>query len=127
MNFPKEIVINILSFVDNESIKKLKIPSSYYKEYLINRLKKTRSDIWYQGVYNNLYYCCFNCKSDLDEFLHVAVVCINCELLLDNYCNYPTICNNCLKKFNFKRGKICCLECPSCKDNRMHIGITSFS
>ena len=62
MNLPRDIIIHILSYIDNNLIKKINMPYDYYKQYLITRLYNSKKEEWYQGVYNNLYDRCFICN-----------------------------------------------------------------
>ncbi len=127
MDLPKDIIINILSFIDNETIKKVEMPYEYYKQYLITRSITHKPEKWYKGVYNNLYDRCFICNIELNILLQVMIICFNCEILLDNHCTYPTVCQECAKCKKILRGKLFSAKCPSCNDPRMHIAITSFS
>ena len=127
MNLPRDTIINILSFIDNETIKKIEIPFDYYKEYLINRSIISKPQTWYKGVFNNLYDRCFICDKKLDILLRVMIICFHCEILLDNHCTYPTVCEHCAKCKKIIRGKLFSAKCPCCDDSRMHIAITSFS
>ncbi len=127
MNLPKEIVLNILSFIDHNTIKKINMPYSYYKQYLISRCKYSKSEYWFKGVYNNLYGKCFNCIKELDSYLYVTIICMNCEILLDEYCTYPSVCIDCTNYKKIYRGKIFTAVCPGCDSSRMNIAITSFS
>ena len=97
MNLPKDIIIHILSYIDNNLIKKINMPYDYYKQYLISRSYNSKKEEWYQGVYNNLYDRCFICSTQLNVKLQVMIICFNCEVLLDNYSTYPTACTNCIK------------------------------
>tara|TARA_B100000886_G_scaffold71038_2_gene45215 strand:- start:33152 stop:33535 length:384 start_codon:yes stop_codon:yes gene_type:complete len=127
MNLPKEIVLNILSFIDHNTVKKIDMPYSYYKEYLINRCKYSKLEKWFTGVYNNLYDKCFTCNKELDSNLYVTIICMNCEILLDEYCTYPSVCIDCTNYKKISRGKIFTAVCPGCDSSRMNIAITSFS
>jgi hypothetical protein len=41
MNLPRDIIIHILSYIDNETIKNIEMPYDYYKQYLVSRFIKT--------------------------------------------------------------------------------------
>jgi hypothetical protein len=127
MNLPRDIVIHILSYIDNETIKNIEMPYDYYKQYLVSRSIKNKSEKWYTGVYNNLYDRCFICNKKLSILLQVMIICFNCEILLDNHCTYPTVCTDCTKYKKIIRGKLFTTNCPCCDDKRMHVAITSFS
>lgn len=127
MNLPRDIVIHILSYIDNETIKNIKMPYDYYKQYLVSRSITSKPENWYIGVYNNLYDRCFICNIELNILLQVMIICFNCEILLDSHCTYPTVCTNCAKCKKIVRGKLFAARCPCCNDPRMHIAITSFS
>lgn len=127
MNLPKDIIIHILSYIDNNLIKKINMPYDYYKQYLISRSYNSKKEEWYQGVYNNLYDRCFICSTQLNVKLQVMIICFNCEVLLDNYSTYPTACTNCIKCKKIVKGSLFGAKCPCCTDKRMHLVITSFS
>jgi hypothetical protein len=127
MNLPRDIVIHILSFLDNNTIKKISVPYDYYKQYLIFRNIKNKPESYYKGVYNNLYNNCFTCRKELTKPLYIMIICFSCEILLDDYCTYPMVCIDCIENKKILRGKVYTSNCPSCNDNRMHVAITSFS
>ena len=120
-------IFHILSYIDNETIKNIEMPYDYYKQYLISRSITSKTDVWYKGVYNNLYDRCFTCNTELNILLQVMIICFNCEILLDSHCTYPTVCTDCAKCKKIVRGKLFAARCPCCNDPRMHIAITSFS
>jgi hypothetical protein len=133
MNLPRDIIIHILSFLDNSTIRKILVPYDYYKQYLIFRNIKNKPESYYRGVYNNLYNNCFTCRKELTKPLYIMIICFSCEILLDDYCTYPMVCIDCIdcidsiKNKKIIRGEINIFKCPSCIDNRMHIAVTSFS
>lgn len=127
MKLSRDIIMKVFSYIDNETIKKIEMPYEYYKQYLIQRNVSNKREIWYKGIYNNLYNRCFSCEHEFNNDLYLMIICFDCEMLLDNYCNYPIICIKCFEKKNIKRGKIYISSCPSCKDNKMHVAITPYS
>lgn len=127
MILPRDINIKILSYIDNNTIKNICMPYNHYKQYLIQRQIVKKKEIWYRGVYNNLYNRCFICHKDLNNLINIMIICFHCELILDEYCNYPLICLDCMDHPKIKRGKVYAAKCPTCDDCRMHVGITRFS
>lgn len=125
-SLPEDMIIQILSYLENDVIKKIQIPFECYKKYLHLRILKNKSQNWYCGIYNNLYNKCFVCAADFDE-LYITIICYHCELLLDDYFSYPTICTHCSDFKNLKRGKIFSRMCPGCNNNRINLAITSYN
>ena len=113
MKLSRDIIMKVFSYIDNETIKKIEMPYEYYKQYLIQRNVSNKREIWYKGIYNNLYNRCFSCEHEFNNDLYLMIICFECEMLLDNYCNYPIICIKCFEKKNIKRGKIYISSCPS--------------
>ena len=125
MLLPYEIIMNIFSFLDINKIKEIHIPIIYFKQYIQIRLNNN-SDIWINGIYNNLYDNCFLCKNKLPE-LYFMMICIKCEFTLDNLCVYPLYCSNCIKYKNIVRSKVLLKSCPLCNNSRMVIAVAPYS
>lgn len=123
---PEDMIVYVLSYLDNDVIKKIDIPYECYKKYVYLRTNNDNSQDWYRGIYYNLYNKCFICKGPFDV-LYITIICYNCELLLDDYFSYPTICTRCSNFKGLTRGKIFSRKCPGCNNSRMNLAITSYS
>lgn len=130
MNFPEDIYIKILSFIDNNQIRNMDLPYKYYSKYLKERLP-IKNELWYKGVYYNMKDKCFLCETPLKFYKRIMVICMNCDIAIDNYYYYPQVCIDCIKKRskeeNFECGKIFRCSCPSCNTERMNLAIQCYS
>ena len=126
MNLPDDLIANVFAYLRFEDIKMIGLDYNMFKKIIFHRTGKIYYEPWFWGMYNNLYYRCYKCGDNIDFNLHVMIFCMKCELEYDDTFRYPIICINCVDS-KVCRGKITCTKCPSCDDNRMHIGITSYS
>tara|TARA_Y100000389_G_C17398104_1_gene483766 strand:+ start:698 stop:1072 length:375 start_codon:yes stop_codon:yes gene_type:complete len=124
MLLPYEIIMNIFSFLDINKIAEIHLPITYFTQYIKLRLDK-KSNLWINGIYNNLYNNCFLCKNILSE-IHFMMICIKCEFILDDICKYPLYCLKCIQAKKIVRGKILLKSCLLCNNSRMVIAIAPY-